>query len=189
MRISIVVVLFFFGVACSDNYTPKPRAFFKFDLPAKEYNKIVVECNFSFEKPIYSILKKINQDCFYNLNFFDYNGILHITYLPLKDNLLEHIEESRTLAYKHDIMANAISESVYINDEYKVYGLLYDYEGSTATATQFYLTDSINHFFRAALYFNTEVTDSLLPINNFIKDDIKHIIETFKWEKQQEFTE
>ncbi len=189
MRISIVVALFFLGSSCSDNYTPKPRAFFKVNLLDKEYDKIVVDCNFSFAKPSYSILKQINQDCFYNLEFFDYNAILHITYLPLKKNLLEHIEESRSLAYKHDMMADAISESVYINEKYKVYGLLYDYEGVTATSTQFYLTDSVNHFFRGALYFNTEVTDSLLPINNFLKEDIKHMIETFKWENYEEITE
>ena len=87
------------------------------------------------------------------------------------------------------MMAAAISESVYINEKYKVYGLLYDYEGITATSTQFYLTDSVNHFFRGALYFNTEVTDSLLPINNFLKEDIKHMIETFKWENYEEITE
>ena len=43
-------------------------------------------------------------------------------------------------------MADAISETVYINEEFKVYGLLYDYDGVTATAAQFYLTDSSNHF-------------------------------------------
>ena len=84
--------------------------------------------------------------------------------------MLDHIEESRSLAYKHAVMADAILESVYINDNEKVYGLLYDYKGSSATATQFYLTDSVDHFFRGALYFNTEVTDSILPINNFIKE-------------------
>ena len=96
--------------------------------------------------------------------------------------MLEHIEQSRSLAYKHDIFADAISELVYINDKYKVYGLLYDYDGVTATSAQFYLTDSINHFFRGALYFSTEVSDSILPINNFLKEDVKHIIESFKWE-------
>ena len=184
MRLNIVFFLSVFLASCSDNYTPKPRAFFKLNLPDKEYEKIDVACNFSFEKPTYSILKKANQDCFYNLGFPAQNGVLHITYLPLKNNLLEHIEESRSLAYKHDMMADAISESVYINNEYKVYGLLYDYDGVTATATQFYLTDSINHFFRGALYFNTEVTDSLLPTNNFLKEDIKHIIESFRWKSQ-----
>ena len=58
------------------------------------------------------------------------------------------------------------------------------YFSSSATATQFYLTDSVNHFFRGALYFNTEVTDSILPINNFLKEDVKHIIKTFRWKSQ-----
>ena len=62
--------------------------------------------------------------------------------------------------------------------------MLYDYEGVTATSTQFYLTDSINHFFRASLYFDTEINDSLLPINNFIKADVKHLIESFRWKNQ-----
>ena len=176
------LTVFFTG--CSENYTPKPRAFFKVDLPTKEYENIIADYSFYFEKPIYSILKKSNQNGFYNLIFPNQGAVLHITYLPLKNNLLEHIEESRMFAYKHDMMADAISESVYINDEYKVYGLLYDYDGVTATATQFYLTDSINHFFRGALYFNTEVTDSLLPINNFLKEDVKHIIESFRWKIQ-----
>lgn len=170
-----------FLFSCSESYTPKPRGFFKLSLPAKDYEAITVDCNFYFEKPVYSILEEIGKDCFFNLRFPDQDGVLHITYLPLKSNLLEHIEESRRLALKHNVMADAISESVYINDEYRVYGLLYDYEGVTASAAQFYLTDSINHFFRGALYFNTEVTDSLLPINNFLKADIRYLIESFRW--------
>lgn len=173
----LIICLF----SCADNYTPKPRGFFKLELPSKEYIEINVPCDFIFEKPIYSVLKEVDQSCFYNLEFPEQGGILHITYLPLKNNLSDHIEESRSLAYKHNMRADAISESVYINTERQVFGLLYDYDGVTATATQFYLTDSVNHFFRGALYFNTEVVDSLMPINNFIKEDIKHIIESFRW--------
>lgn len=184
MKIRIFFLLFSFFVACSDNYLPKPRAFLKVDLPDKEYERHDVDCTFSFEKPIYTIFNSLNKEYFYDLEFPGQNGVLHITYLPIKENLLEHIETSRNLAYKHDIIADAISESVFINDKYKVYGLLYDYDGVTATAAQFYLTDSINHFFRGALYFNTEITDSILPINNFLKEDVKHIIETFRWEDQ-----
>ena len=181
MRISSGIFLSFFLFSCSDNYTPKPRGFFKLDFPVKEYKTTDIDCGFSFKKPIYSILKETNQDCLYDLHFPAQEGVLHITYLPLQDNLLEHIEQSRNLAYKHDVIADAISESIYVDDMNKVYGLLYDYEGATATSTQFYLTDSSNHFFRGALYFNTEVTDSLLPINNFLKEDIKQIIESFRW--------
>ena len=59
--------------------------------------------------------------------------------------------------------------------------MVYDYDGFTATAIQFYLTDSVNHFFRGALYFNTEINDSILPINNFLKEDLRIFIESFSW--------
>ena len=184
MKFSLLIVFAGILISCGDDYTPKPRAFLKIDFPKKENIEIKVECPFVFEKPIYSVLEKKQQECFYNLNFPNQNGVLHITYLPLNDNLLEHTEESRRLAYKHNVMADAIIEQVYINDEEKVYGMLYDYDGVTATSTQFYLTDSINHFFRGSLYFNTEISDSLLPVNNFLKQDVKHIIESFRWINQ-----
>jgi gliding motility-associated lipoprotein GldD len=115
------------------------------------------------------------------LEFPKQNGILYISYFALENNLKEHIHQSKKLAYKHNVIADAIREQQYVNDSLKVYGMLCDYEGISATATQFYLTDSINHFFRGALYFNTEVNDSILPINLFLKYDIKHLIETFHW--------
>ncbi|MDC0204875.1 gliding motility lipoprotein GldD, partial [Flavobacteriales bacterium] len=139
------------------------------------------ECPFSFEIANYSVVTSTQNNCLFDIDFPKLNGKLHITYLPLNNNLYEHIEQSRKLAYKHHVIADGISEQLYFNDSLKVYGMLYDYIGVTATATQFFLTDSINHFFRGALYFNTEVSDSILPINNFLKRDIKYLIETFRW--------
>ena len=179
IRVLFFLIIFLFS--CNNNYTPKPRGFLKLDLPSKEYVEIDIPCDFVFEKPIYSVLKEIDKVCFYNLEFPAQGGVLHITYLPLNNNLADHIEESRRLAYKHNMRADAISESVYMNPESQVFGLLYDYDGVTATATQFYLTDSVKHFFRGALYFNTEIVDSIMPINNFVKQDVQHIIESFRW--------
>jgi gliding motility-associated lipoprotein GldD len=184
MRFKIFLLFSIFLLGCSEDYTPKPRAFFKIDLPQKDYLKTVIDCPFEFNAPSYSDLVEVNKNCFYNLEFTHQNAILHLTYLPLEENLQEHTEESRNLAYKHDIMADAIAEQVYINDSLKVYGILYDYDGMSATAAQFYLTDSVSHFFRGALYFNTEISDSLLPVNNFLKEDVKHIIESFSWINQ-----
>ena len=90
MRISSWIFLFGCFFACSESYTPKPRAFFKFDLPAKEYERTDANCSFSFEKPIYSILRIKDQDCFFNLEFPNQKAVLHITYLALEQNLLEH---------------------------------------------------------------------------------------------------
>jgi gliding motility-associated lipoprotein GldD len=57
--------------------------------------------------------------------------------------------------------------------------------GNAATATQFYLTDSVRHFLRGALYFDaTPNEDSLKPVNAFLLEDLQHMVNTFKWKQQ-----
>jgi hypothetical protein len=47
---------------------------------------------------------------------------------------------------------------------------------------QFVLTDSVNHFFRGALYFNTVPNqDSLAPVVEYVKEDIIHLVETMRF--------
>ena len=181
MKSRLLLFLLVLLLSCNNDYTPKPKALIKLDFPKKEYEKIAINCPFDFEFPVYSQLKKKNDDCLIDIVFPNQNGVLYLSYFALENNLNEHAEQSQKLAYKHNVIADAITEQFYVNDSLKVYGVLYDYDGVSATATQFYLTDSVNHFFRGALYFNTEINDSILPINNFLKYDIKHLIETFRW--------
>ena len=168
-------------ISCSNNGMPKPKAFLKLDLPEKKYYIFDSNCPFYFNVPIYSDILFKKENCMFDLVFNNLNAKIHITYFPISDNLYEHTEQSRDLAYKHDIVADRITEQLYINDSINVYGVFYDYNGLTATASQFYLTDSVNHFFRGALYFNTQISDSLLPVNNFLNEDIRIIIESFRW--------
>ena len=169
----IVVVL----IACNTDYTPKPTAFIKLDFPEKAYERLDIDCPFIFEFPVYSKLLKKENSCSMDLTFPMQNGVLYVSYFPLDDNLMNHTQQSRKLAHKHKIIANGLIR----NDSLTTYGMFYDYDQTSATSAQFYLTDSVNHFFRGALYFNTEVCDSILPINNFLKEDILHLIETFRW--------
>ena len=63
-------------------------------------------------------------------------------------------------------------------------GMAFEIDGPVATPYQFYLTDSTNHFFRAALYFNAKVNpDSTKPVFDFLKKDIEHMQSTFVWKK------
>ena len=171
-------MLFLF--ACSSDYTPKPRAYFKIDLPKKEY-KSYIGNSFLFEYPIYSKIEIQKNIRFIDVNFYRFSGKLHTTFVKLDNDLLEHIEQSRSLAYKHNNQADVISEQIYIDEKNNVYGMLYDYEGVTATSMQFYLTDSLENFFRGSFYFNTEINDSIIPVNNFVKTDIRNLIESFRW--------
>ena len=172
------IIFFYFFASSSENNIPKPRAYFKLNLPEKHesYN---TNCKYSFMLPTYSTVN-LDVDCnIKNIYFSKQDAILHVSYFKIKNNLFEHLEESRSLAYKHQVIADGITEQVFVNDSLKVYGVLYDYYGVTATSIQFCLTDSINHFFRGALYFNTEINDSITPINMFLKEDMRYLIETF----------
>ena len=170
-------------ISCNSNYTPKPRALFKLELPNKTYKKIITPCPFSFDIPTYSHVISKKGFCFFDIIFPDQSAKIHITYFPLSNDLYAHTEESRRLAYKHNVIADGITEQLYVNDSLNVYAILYDYIGVTATSIQFSLTDSVNHFFRGALYFNSEINDSITPVNNFLKEDVRHIIESFSWKR------
>ena len=180
-NIFYLAILLLFSISCSQNGTPKPKAFIKLDLPDKRYDVFNSQCPFYFDIPKYSTIKNMKEDCLFDIVFDQLNAKIHVTYFPISDNLYDHTEQSRDFAYKHNVVADRITEKLYINDSLEVYGVFYDYAGVTATASQFYLTDSANHFFRGALYFDTQVSDSLLPVNNFLKEDIINLIESFRW--------
>jgi gliding motility-associated lipoprotein GldD len=75
-----------------------------------------------------------------------------------------------------------LDEIVVLRDSAKVYGLVFDIAGNTASSLQFYLTDSTKHFMRGALYFNTKPNiDSLQIVVDFIKKDVLHLINSTKW--------
>mgnify|MGYP003300928618 FL=1 len=89
------------------------------------------------------------------------------------------------LVYKpHTVKADAISESLYQSAERDVYGILYELKGNTASNVQFVVSDSVTHFLRGALYFNSNPNkDSIAPVVNYINEDIIRLVETLRWKK------
>ena len=88
------------------------------------------------------------------------------------------------MTQSHAIKADAITKQPFANFENRVYGMLYEIEGNAASQSQFYVTDSVNHFLTGSLYFNVKPNyDSILPAAHYIKEDIQHIMETLKWKE------
>jgi gliding motility-associated lipoprotein GldD len=111
-----------------------------------------------------------------------FNGTIYLSYKKINQNLPDLIEDSRNLAYKHSIKADAIDESLIRDPERNVYGIIYDLKGNTASSIQFFVSDSTNHFLRGSLYFNTQPDkDSLAPVIRFVREDVIHLINTIKW--------
>jgi gliding motility-associated lipoprotein GldD len=163
--------------------------YFRIDLPEKHYRPFDSVCPFIFEYPVYGLLKPSDErdaePCWFNIEFPGYNAKIHLSYKTIEGNLPSVLEDSYTLTYNHTIKADAITETPYINEEDNIYGLLYDLKGNTATAIQFYVTDSIRHFLRGSLYFFASPNeDSLAPVIGFFREDIIHLIETLEWRER-----
>jgi len=169
---------------------PKPRAYFRLSFPEKKYVPYDSVCPFTFEIPAYSKMGKDPhgnaEPCWLNLNFPTFNGTLHLSYKPVTGNIQSYLYDTYELASNHKIKASGIAEQLISKDSNKVYGLLYDIQGNAASPLQFFLTDSTHHFLRGALYFNVAPnTDSISPVVDFIKKDIHHLINTFKWKSAE----
>lgn len=168
---------------------PKPKGYFRIDLPKNEYKLFDTTYPFSFEYPVYSQISpdsiKNAEPYWININFPKFKGQLHLSYKVVKNNLSKYSEDAYNLAMKHIAKASNIDDTRINISKNKVYGIIYDIEGiGAASSYQFYVTDSTNNFIRGALYFNVAPNnDSLAPVITLLKKDIKHMIETLKWKK------
>ena len=184
-----VMVLAFVAFSCDrdTNYLPKPRGYFRIDLPEKAYTKVDTIERYSFECPVYALVTpdpySPDEKNWVNIEMPSFKGSIHLTHKPVDGNLGEYLEDVHTMVTKHLQKANGMRDSLIVNDEHNVYGMFIEMDGKgVATPMQFYLTDSTKNFVRGALYFNFKPdNDSMQPVINFIRKDIDHLIETFEW--------
>ena len=187
----LFAVLVIVGIAIScdrqSGYLPKPRGYFRIDLPEKSYNTVDTIERYSFECPQYALVTpdpySPDEKNWINIEMPAFNGSIHLTHKPVNGNLGEYLEDVHTMVTKHLQKANGVRDSLIFNEEHRVYGLFIEMDGKgVATPMQFYLTDSTRNFVRGALYFNfVPDNDSMQPVINFIRADIDHLIETFEW--------
>jgi len=175
-----------FGVSCQPDYAPKPRGFQRFVFPAKTYKNYNNDCGFSCQIPTYATVlpdfSVNNQKCWVNVFYSPYNATLHLSYNPISSikQLHKFSEDARVLVYKHTVKADEIFETYIEKDNLN--GMVYELSGNTATNFQFYVTDSSKHYLRGALYFNAQTNqDSILPVLNFLKQDIMYMLKTIEW--------
>jgi gliding motility-associated lipoprotein GldD len=167
-------------------YSPKPRGYARIKFPEKKYRMLDTACPYKLEIPVYASINpdrhKNAEPCWINLDFTQFRATLHISYKTVNKNVNSYIEDSHMFANKHQVKATGLEETVVLRDSAKVYGLLFDIAGNTASSLQFYLTDSTHHFLRGALYFNAKPNiDSLKIVVDFIREDVLHLINTAKW--------
>lgn len=190
----VLPVILLLSFSCRETAVPRPKGYFRIDLPEKKYvssqnSADKLNLPLEFEYPSYGILSPDKENTrgpgFFNIEFPAFRAIIYLTYKDVRGDLASLIEQTYTMNVKnHVIKADAIDEQVIDNRENDVYGILYDLKGNAASAVQFFVTDSTKHYLRGSLYFMSEPNaDSLAPVIEFFREDIRHLIETLKWGK------
>lgn len=185
-NLAAVILLFtLYLTGCSDNtdYTPKRTGYFRITLPERKYTTYISECPFVFEYPVYAIVDSVSGHPYWlNILFPRFRCNVYMSYITIDTNLGTLLEECRKFVVEHEVKASSINQQEWINRQAAVYGMRYDIEGNAASNMQFYLTDSTHNFVRGALYFYAVPNkDSLEPVAAFVKEDINHLIQTFRW--------
>lgn len=177
--------------SCNSSYTPKPRGYYKINFPEKKYRTFdQAGYPYSFEYPDYATVLKdstffgeaTENPWWINIDFPQFHGRIYVSYKEIGKNKFDTlIKHSFELTGKHTSKAYSIEDTA-LSTPNGVHGVFFTVGGDVATANQFFLTDSTKHFLRGALYFDaTPNADSLGIVNRFLLDDMKHLINTFRW--------
>ena len=172
--------------SCKESYTPKPTGYLKITYPEKAYRLYSEQAHYQFEIPAYARVDidsgPRSEEGWVNVAIPQLNGTIHLSYKPVGDQLNALITDCRELVYKHTVKAHGIEETPFIERDQRRFGMIYDLKGDVASAVQFFITDSTDHFLRGSLYFNSRPNrDSLNPVIEFLREDIIHLIETTQW--------
>ena len=185
----VALAIAFIAVSCDDEaaYLPKPRGYFRIDLPERSYTRVDTIERYSFECPDYAVVTydrySPDEKNWINIEMPAFNGSIHMTHKTVDGNLGEYLEDVHTMLTKHLQKANGVRDSLIVNEEHDVYGLFIEMDGKgVATPMQFYLTDSTRNFVRGALYFNfVPNNDSMQPVIDYLRQDIDRMVNTFEW--------
>lgn len=188
LNICLITCISSLFISCGGSSIPRPYGYFRVDLPEHSYRTIdTLNLPYKFDLPKNAkvVSRKVQGDNFWiDINYPRLNACIYCSYKPVNKNLIDLLEDTRKIVYKHSVKADGIGEKVFDHPEKNVHGILYDLQGNTASSVQFILTDSTRHFFRGALYFNNVPNkDSIAPMTKYIREDVVRIMESFEWKK------
>lgn len=192
--IVLIICSIGFLTSCTEDPTPKPKAYLALEYPEALYKtEDITKMPFTFDRNALGknlrtkTLKGETTSYGINIEYPNLKGTIYITYKAIdgnKEYLKTYLKNSQNFTQEHTRKADAIDEFEYLNPERSVYGMFYDVGGNAASQSQFYVTDSINHFITGSLYFNAEPNyDSILPAVNYLQKDIRRIMESLEWKQ------
>lgn len=187
----LVICILLICFSCGNETLPKPNAYLRLDYPKADYKTLDAGFPFTFEKNELAtnvkarILTADSASLGIDLIYPSLKGTIYLTYRRInnkKEQLNKLLRDAQAFTQEHTQKADEISEQLFENEEHHVYGTFYEVGGNAASQSQFYVTDSTNHFLTGSLYFYAKPNyDSILPAANYLQKDILQIIETVRW--------
>jgi gliding motility-associated lipoprotein GldD len=190
---SLFILSMIIVVSCNSEYTyDKKKGYYRIEFPEKKYQLFDQPgYPYKFEYPVYAVItkdtaffgEKPENPWWINIDVPQLNGRIYMSYKSVaQHNIDSLVNDAYKMVYKkHTDISTGIVDSPMVTPN-KVEGLYFSLGGNTATANQFFLTDSTKHFLRGSLYFNAAPNeDSLSIVNDFLKEDLKHLINTLQW--------
>lgn len=171
-------------VSCAENPQPKPGGFLALEYPEAQYEPIMLDCPYQFEKNSQARISKPGgaKPCWINLDYHQMRATIFVTYQRVQSNLDSLLSDAQKLPLQHTIKADVIQGDLYVNESHRTYGMFYEVSGDAASQAQFYLTDSTRHFLTGSIYFNVEPNfDSISPAADYLKKDMRHLMESLSW--------
>lgn len=186
-----IVIQALIWVACIHKEEPnsaKPQGYFRIATPNPEYMvwDSILPFTFEYNKMAqFSIVKKENNNYWMDLYYPQYNASLKMTLVELKNDLREHVvnEEKMLMFHVEKRKADDIEYSIINDPKQRMYGQMFEIFGKeAATPLKFWVTDSLDYYVRATLYFNfVPNNDSLEPVIQYLKSDVLQMIDTWEW--------
>ncbi|TNF70140.1 MAG: gliding motility lipoprotein GldD [Bacteroidetes bacterium] len=169
-------------MSCGGDPVPKPKAMLRLDYPVQAYRSMQSGCPFTFDFNRMAD-SDLQGGCNMVLDYKPMKGSIYLTYKPVEGNLRELLTDAQKLSYEHAVKADNILEQPYVNQQDRVFGMFYEVKGDAASQSQFYVTDSLNHFVTGSLYFYAKPNyDSIFPAAIYLQKDIRRIMESLRWQ-------
>ena len=166
---------------------PKPYGYVRLTMPDTCYaDAVPTGYPYRFDVSCHAEVRPVSDEqggqYWIDLHYPALNATVHCSYQPVRGNLRELTDDAIRFVYRHSSHASSIPEQGFVHAEARVYGVLFDLEGNTASSMQFFVTDSVRHFFRAAAYCDcVPNADSLAPVYDYLHKDVVRMVESFEW--------
>ena len=193
-NIIVLLITFITLTSCGNDPVPKPNAYLRLEYPKAQYKAYNQNLPFTFDRNLQSDtirfkpLKDDVESFGLNIEYKKLKGTIYLTYKAIdgEARLTQYLKNAQNFTQEHTKKADAISEDIWENPKNNVYGMFYEVGGNAASQSQFYVTDSINHFLTGSLYFYAKPNyDSILPAANYLQKDIKRIMESVQWQQRK----